>query len=111
MESSIEKRNQLLSKRIMRRVYAVWAIRQTVHPVTMKVLLVILLVVRSTTYVSYANVFANMPTSLDMHAGIIFMKAAMYHAHPMTLMLLSSTVWLGVWIIADMLFRPRQAWF
>jgi len=104
------QRNQELTKRIMRRIYLVWSIRLALHPTTLKVLIAALLIVRSTTYVSYVNVFANMPTLLDVSAGMQFMKMAMYHAHPMTLVLLSSVVWLSVWAVADTVFKRREAW-
>jgi hypothetical protein len=93
----------------MRRVYFVWSLRMLLHPTTLKATIAALLVVRSTKYVSYADVFANMPGLFDVSAGVQFAKAAMHHAHPMTLVLLSSVVWLAVWVVADMLFRRREA--
>src|SRR3990167_5544531 len=97
MQKSISQRDQALTKRIMRRIYLVWSIRMLVHPTTLKVLIAALFVARSTTYVSYANVFANMPALYDVSAGMQFVKVAMYHTHPMTLVLLSSVAWLAVW--------------
>lgn len=105
------QRERKLTSRIMRRVYFVWSIRMLLHPTTLKALIAALLFVRSTKYVSYADVFANMPTVFDMSAGIQFAKAAMHHAHPMTLVLLSSVGWLAVWVVVDMLSRrKREAW-
>ncbi|OGZ08302.1 MAG: hypothetical protein A3D65_01045 [Candidatus Lloydbacteria bacterium RIFCSPHIGHO2_02_FULL_50_13] len=110
MNQSTTNRDQALTKRIMRRIYLVWSIRLALHPTTLKALIALLLVVRSTTYVSYANVFANMPAFYDVSAGMQFVKSAMYHTHPMTLVLLSSVAWLAVWAAADFFFRRKEAW-
>lgn len=109
MESTENKRHADLTKRIMRRVYFLWSLRLLLHPTTLKVLLAALLVFRSMKYVSYANVLANMPSLADLSAQLLFAKMAMYHAHPMTLVLLSSVVWLFVWAVADTFFRRREA--
>ena len=110
MEQLITQRGNLLTKRIMRRVYVIWGIRLVLHPTTLKVLIAALLVFRSMKYVSYANVLANMPSLADVSAQIEFARSAMYHAQPMTLILLSSVVWLSVWAVADTLFRRKEAW-
>ena len=110
MEQSITQRSNLLTKRIMRRVHVIWGIRLALHPTTLKVLIAALLVFRSMKYVSYANVLANMPSLADVSAQIEFARSAMYHAQPMTLILLSSVVWLSVWAVADTLFRRKEAW-
>ena len=112
MEQSVTKRERNLTKRIMRRIYLIWSLRLALHPTTLKVLIAALLLVRSMKYVSYANVYANlnMPTLFNLHAGFQFLKQAMLHAHPMTLVLLSSVAWLAVWVVADALSRKREAW-
>jgi hypothetical protein len=111
MESSIlTKRDAQLTKRIMRRIYLISAIRLAIHPMTLKIVLAALLFVRSMKYVSYAHVLENMASLTNTSAGIGFAKAAMLNAHPMTLVLLSSVVWLGVWVVADSFFRKNEAW-
>lgn len=111
MEHSLEKRNALLTKRIMRRVRLIWGIRLALHPTTLKVLFASLLVFRSMRYLSYTNVIANMPSLANVSAQIEFARSAMHHAQPMALVMLSSVAWLSVWVIADMLFRRKEAWF
>lgn len=111
MEHTTHIRDTQLTKRIMRRVYLVAAIRMVVHPTTAKIAIAALLFARSMKYVSYAHVLENMATLPDFSAGYTFVKGAMYHTHPMTLVLLSSVVWLAVWAVADALFRKREAWF
>lgn len=110
METTKNRREINLTKRIMRRVCVIWGIRLALHPTTLKVLIAALLGFRSMKYVSYAHVFANMPTLFDVSAGVQFMRSAMHHAHPMTLVLLSSVVWLLLWIATDTLFRRKEAW-
>src|SRR3989338_4815306 len=108
MESTKNVRERGLTKRIMRRVYLVWSIRLALHPTTLKVFIVALLVFRSMRYVSYTNVLANMPSLADTSAQIEFARSAMHHAQPMALILLSSVAWLSVWIVADTLFRRKK---
>lgn len=110
MNPSVTAREQKLTNRIMRRVYVIWSIRLALHPTTLKSLIAALLIVRSMKYVSYADVFANMPAFYDVSAGLQFVKVALYHTHPMTIILLSSVAWLSVWVVADTFFRRREAW-
>jgi hypothetical protein len=95
----------------MRRVYLVWSLRLALHPTTLKVILASLLVFRSMKYLSYTNVIANMPSFADVSAQIEFARSAIHHTQPMALILLSSVAWLAVWVVADTLFRRREAWF
>ena len=111
MDNSIAYRDTQLTKRIMRRVYLISAIRLALHPTTAKVVLAALLFYRTMKYVSYANVLANMTALSDVNAGLQFARGAIHHTQPMTLVLLSSVAWLAVWITADAIFRKREAWF
>ncbi len=110
MEKTLDIRNTNLTKRIMRRVYLVAGIRLVLHPTTMKVVLAALLFFRSMKYVSYEHVLTNMAFLPNLSAGFQFAKGAMFHAHPMTLVLLSSVGWLSAWIVADSLFRKQESW-
>lgn len=106
-----EQRTRDLTQRIMRRVYFVWSLRLALHPTTLKMLIASLLVFRSMRYLSYADVLANMPSLANVSAQIEFARSAMHHAQPMALVLLSSVAWLSVWVVADTIFRRREAWF
>jgi hypothetical protein len=110
MEQSLHIRDAKLTKRIMRRIYLVAAIRLALHPTTMKVVLAALLFFRSMKYVSYENVLANMTLLPNLSAGFQFAKGAMFHAHPMTLVLLSSVAWLAAWIVADTISKKEESW-
>ncbi len=112
MEQALSKKDQELTKRIMRRVYLIATIRFALNPVFLKTLIAVVFFWQSTKYVSYANVLANMPSPANVGAGYQFMKGALYHAHPMTIILLSSIAWLSVWVAFDMLTkRHQESWF
>jgi hypothetical protein len=111
MEYSIETRNTMLTKRVMRRIYFLWAIRSLLHPTALKALIAGVFFWNSTKYVSYVDVLTNMVSIGDMSAGYEFVKGAMFHAHPMTLVLLSSVAWLSTWVVADALFQKQKSWF
>lgn len=111
METSTTNTNAQLTKRIMRRIYFVWAIRTALSPLFLKALIVAVFFWQSTKYVSYVHVFENMGSVAGASAGYQFVKVAMFHAHPMALILLSSISWLMVWIAYDMLSRKNEVWF
>ena len=108
---TIKKHSDKLSRRSMRRVYLIWTIRLALHPTTLKILIAALLMVRSMKYVSYMNVFANMPAFFDVPAGVQFVRSALHHTQPMTIVIFSSVAWLAVWVVADTFFRRKEAWF
>ena len=111
METHALHTDTLLTKRIMRRIYLLWAIRMALSPLFLKALIIGVFFWRSTKYVSYVHVFENMSAITNVGAGYQFFRSAMFHAHPMTLVLLSSVLWLTVWMLYDMLTRKNEAWF
>lgn len=110
MEQTYEKQNSALTRRIMRRVYLIAAIRMLLHPVFLKSLIVAVFFWRSTSYVSYSNVIANAPSLFDINRDFAFYSSAVMHAEAMTLALLFSILTLVVWISFDMLNKRTQAW-
>lgn len=99
-----------LTRRIMRRVYLVAAIRYLLHPVFLKALIVSVFFWRSTSYVSYANVIANAPSLFDIKSDILFYQSALMNAEATALMLLTAILALVVWISFDMSSKRSQAW-
>ena len=108
--NTTEMSQQALSKRIMRRVYLIAGIRFALNPVFLKSLIAVLLFARSMKYVSYTNVIANMPSPADVSGGYQFVRAALFHTNPMTVILLSSVVWLALWAAIDMWKKDQEAW-
>ncbi len=111
MEKSFTTTNTLLTKRIMRRIYFVWAIRMMLSPVVLKSLIAVLFFWRSTAFVSYANVFANAPQFWDIPRNVQFFRSAAMHAETTTLLLVFGTIVLAAWVCMDMLSRKSHAWF
>ena len=110
MEHTLHMNDTALTKRIMRRVYLIATIRFVLNPVFLKSLIAIVFFWRSTKYVSYINVLANMPSLANVTQDYQFMKGALFHAHPMTIILLSSVAWLSVWVAFDMLTKRQDSW-
>ena len=110
MEHRLHMNDTALTKRIMRRVYLIATIRFILNPAFLKSLIAIVFFWRSTKYVSYVNVLANMPSLANVTQDYQFMKGALFHAHPMTIILLSSVAWLSVWVAYDMLTKREQFW-
>lgn len=99
-----------LTRRIMRRVYFVAAIRYLLHPVFLKSLIAGVIFLRSTAYVSYSNVIANAPSLFDVKSDILFYQSALQNAEAMTIVLLTAIAALMVWISFDMSSKRSRAW-
>lgn len=110
MQPTIEKMNKDLSRRIMRRVYLISAIRFLVHPVLLKSLIAGVFLWKSTAYVSYANVIANAPHILDIKSDINFYSSALLNAESVTIALTLSVAVLLVWITFDMISKRTHSW-
>lgn len=96
-----------LTKRIMRRVYLVWGLRMIVNPRFLKSLMMLLFVIRSTQYISYAHVIANAPSLTDIPRSITFLSDALRHTGLMSATLLFGILIVSLWLIADVV-RHRQ---
>lgn len=60
------EREQLLKKRIMRRVYFTYAVRRILNPLTVKAVLGVVLFGVAASFISIRNVIMNMPDPLDV---------------------------------------------
>ena len=107
---TMEMSQRALSRRIMRRVYLIAGIRFALNPVFLKSLIAVMLFASSMKYVSYTNVIANMPSPADISGGYQFVRAALFHTNPMTVILLSSVAWLSLWVVFDMWKKGEEAW-
>lgn len=104
-----QSRDNMLTDRIMRRIYLVWAVRSLLHPVFLKALIVIVFFYRSTNYISYTNVFHNAPTLTDIPRGLAFVRDAFVHTDSISATLLVGMLALSTWIAFDLVHRPRHA--
>jgi hypothetical protein len=100
--------NDQLKRRIMRRVYAIYAIRLALHPTTLRLAAVLALFWRSTAYISYTNVLANSPSIFDIRGELNFLQAALANTETVTFTMLAAVGVLAIWLAADAL-RPKTA--
>lgn len=111
MNNSTEKMNNELTKRIMRRAYFIWALRMVLNPLFLKTLIVFVLIIRSTEYISYTNVFANAPQLTNIPQIFTFLRGAMMHTESVTLLLLLATLSLLVWLTVDFAHKRQHSYF
>lgn len=108
MSAVMNKKDAQLTKRIMRRIYVVWAIRTLLDPTLLKVLIVAVFFWRSTEHISYAHVIANAPRLTDISAELLFARSAIAHAEGVSLMLLSGIVIVSLWLVVDIVHRHKR---
>jgi hypothetical protein len=111
MKKSIEQMNNDLTKRIMRRVYVVWGLRMLVHPLFLKSLIAILLLYRSTAYISYTSVLANRPVISDIPRNLAFVQDAFMNTEVTSVLLILGTLAVMAWLAMDFIGKTRHAYF
>ncbi len=90
-----------LTKKIMRRVYLVWFVRQIFNPVTVKAVVVLLLVRQIAIYVSVRDIIANWhPTEWGFSGNYAFLQSAFIETD-----LMVQTFTLGIVIVSALLVR------
>jgi len=97
---------QVLKKRIMRRVYAVWVLKKLTSPTAMKLLILAGILKQSFSLVSVPNIIQNSPSFLDPIASSAFVTNAFLHTELPVQMLAIATLGLLLWLIRDMIFKP-----
>jgi hypothetical protein len=108
MPKSIEQRNAELSSRIMRRVYFVWGLRMVLNPRFLKSLIALVLLYRTTEYVSYTHVLANRPRIADIPANLAFISEAFAKTEVASVLLIVGTMALMAWLASDFMSKTRQ---
>jgi len=102
-----DRRRESLKRRVMRRVYAIAAFRLLAHPITTKTAMVTALFWKSTTVVSYAHVFSNLPNTLDLGRHLVFFRRAVVATDGFTMLVVTMMVMVALWLILD-IFRYRE---
>jgi hypothetical protein len=97
----------ILKRRIMRRIYVIAGLRLLLHPVTVKSVLVGALAWKSTDFVSYANVFANLPDAMDVSRYLAFLHDAIVSTDGATMLVLTMTGVFATWAILDIIKRKQ----
>jgi hypothetical protein len=99
--------SKVFKKRIMRRVYAIWALRQIFSPFSMKLLILLGIVKQSANLIFVRSVLSNAPSPLDPMANFQFFSGAFFHTNLTIKLLLISTIALSFWLLRDIILRPR----
>mgnify|MGYP000264044976 CR=1 FL=1 len=109
-DHNLTMKDSALTKRIMRRVYLIAAIRTVIHPLVLKTLIVGAFFWQSTAFVSYKNVLANAPSLLDIESNIRFFSGAIAHTSTITLYLYMGILLMIGWMLFDMARHKTHAW-
>ncbi len=91
----------------MRRVYAIWALRQIFSPFSMKLLILLGVMKQSANLIFVRSVLHNAPSPFDPMANIQFFGGAFFHTNIIVKLLLILTLALSAWLLRDIVLRPR----
>jgi len=94
-------KNNKLSKKIMRRVYAIYLVRQLANPLALKVYTLAAILVGITSLVSIGNIIANLPTAEGFYALYDFSRYAVLHTELAVQALLFGGVVCMMWLVLD----------
>jgi hypothetical protein len=111
MPKSIDQMNRDLSRRIMRRVYFVWGLRMVLNPLFLKSLIALVLLSRSTAYISYSNVLANRPVISDIPRNLAFVQDAFMQTEVTSVFLVLGTLAVMAWLATDVLRKQSHSYF
>lgn len=89
----------------MRSIYLVYAVRMLIHPKTLKLVVLAALLWRSTSYVSYVDVFRNIPQVTDVGRDLEFAQSAIMGTEIATLFIVGAVFAFAVWLLRDMFHR------
>lgn len=92
---------QQIKKRIMRRVHAVWLMRQLKSGAALRVYVLLCAAAGLSYYVSFGKVIANMPQLSDMSALSAFIFSAFLHTEMVAQMFLLVLAGLFAWVLKD----------
>jgi hypothetical protein len=99
--------SKVFKKRIMRRVYTIWALRQIFSPFSMKLLILLGIMKQSANLIFVRSVLHNAPGNLNPVANYQFFSGAFFHTNLTIKLLLISTLVFSAWLLRDIVTRPR----
>ena len=91
----------LFTQRIMRRIYAVWILKNVVRPILIKGSIFVVFVWEMRQTVSLRHVFANIPDPSNIGAVYNFFSYAFAHTEVAVQALFVGLALLGVWMMRD----------
>lgn len=99
-----------LTKRIMRRVYFIWFVRQILNPITLKAVVVLLLVRQVAVYVSVRDIIANWhPFDWGFSGNYTFLQSALLETDFMVQMLTFGIVIVAALLVRDVIMRKLES--
>ncbi|MCI0542313.1 hypothetical protein L0Y69_00970 [bacterium] len=98
--------HNVLRKRIMRRVYAVWLIKKILSPITAKIVLFAALAKQLFMFVSVRDVIINSPPAYDVFGSTQFFTSAFLNTSVMVQVSLVGIAALALWLSRDFTRRP-----
>ena len=109
-DKNFQTKESALTRRIMRRIYVIAAIRVVLHPLVLKTLIAGVFFWQSTAFVSYRNVIANAPNFFNLESNVRFFSGALAHTSTVTLYLYLGILLMIGWMIVDMARHKTAAW-
>lgn len=91
----------------MRRVYAIWVLRQIFSPFSMKLLILLGVIKQSANMIFVRSILYNAPSLFDPMANFQFFSSAFFHTNLTIKLLLISTLAMSAWLLRDVIMRPR----
>jgi len=98
----MERINEQLKRKIMRRIYFMFAVRKALSPVALKLYAFIALLWFGVSQVSMGNIIANMPQVTNVSAFYDFYTSALVNTEFAVQMILAGIAFFIVWMIWDM---------
>lgn len=97
--------NDDMKKRIMRRVYMIYAVRAAISFTACKVYAIGVIVWGITNYISFRHVFGNAPKWNDVGAQYAFISSAVVHTETAVWILMFTFACFMLWVARDMSVR------
>lgn len=102
-------KNEVISNRIMRRVYVMFVLRKAISPYAVRTYAISISLAGVFSLVSIGNVIANMPALSDISGLTVFMLSALLHTETLVQFLIFGTITVGIWLARDILSGERIA--
>ncbi len=90
-----------LTKKIMRRVYVVWLLRQLLHPVGLRIIALVGIFWGLQSYISFRSVITNLSSTGNLLGGYSFWQSAFTHTELSVQILTLAAAAVLLWLVWD----------
>lgn len=97
--------NELIKKRVMRRVYTMWMCRTITSPMALKLIALFAVATYARAYVSYKDVLVNSPSFFDFEPSFWFWYTAFVKTDAITQFFMIGITVLFAWLVYDFVRR------